>query len=212
MTSRLATEDRIVGELRSADGAWLATAELATRLDLHPNGVRVHMRRLLARGLVDREQERGATGRPRDRWRLSARAIAEADRPHVGWAMARSLAKAIPPTATRLVEVEAAGAGLGLELARGLGADAAEDADHVHHALDAMGFEPAREEVAGGVRYRLMSCPYADVVRENPAVVCTLHKGIVRGVLEHLRTGGQVTRFEPRDPAIAGCIVEVDLP
>ena len=212
MTSQLATEDRIVEELRSADGAWLATAELAARLELHPNGVRIHVRRLAARGLVDREQERGATGRPRDRWRLSARAIAEADRPHVGWAMARSLAKAIPPTAGRLTEVESAGTDLGVELARGLGADEFEGSDHVQHALEAMGFEPTREEIAGGVRYRLMFCPYADVVRENPAVVCTLHTGIIRGALEHLETGGEVTRFEPHDPAIAGCVVEVDLP
>ena len=56
-----------------------------------------------------------------------------------------------------------------------------------------------------------MACPYADVVRENPAVVCTLHKGIVGGVLEHLGTGGRVTRFEPRDPDEAGCIIEVEL-
>lgn len=209
MPPRHATEDRIIEELRSADGAWLGTAEIATRLDLHPNGVRVQLRRLAARGLVDRDQEHGAAGRPRDRWRLSTRAIAEADLPHVGWAMARSLARAIPATRGRLVEVEAAGADLGVELARGLGSDDAEESDHVRHALDAMGFEPSREETAGGVRYRLMSCPYADVVRENPAVVCTLHKGIVRGVLEHLGTDGRITRFEPRDPAEAGCVIEV---
>lgn len=211
MSSRQATEDRIIEELRSADGASLGTADVATRLGLHPNGVRVQLRRLAARGLVDREQEHGATGRPRDRWRLSTRAIAEAGRPHVGWAMARSLARAIPPTRGRLVEVEAAGADLGIELAQGLGADDVEGADHVRHALDALGFEPTSEETAGGVRYRLMSCPYADVVRENPAVVCTLHKGIVRGILEHLRTDGRITRFEPRDPAEAGCVIEVGL-
>ena len=83
--------------------------------------------------------------------------------------------------------------------------------ESVGHALDAMGFEPQREERPAGACFRLMACPYADVVRENPAVVCTLHKGIVRGVLEHLDADARVTRFEPRDPAEAGCVIEVEL-
>ncbi len=207
------TDERLIAELRASDGAWLGTADLAERLGLHPNGVRVQLRRLAARGLVERDRAHGAAGRPPDRWRLSARAIAEADRPHVGWAMARSLARAIPATSARLTEIEAAGAELGAELARGVGVHPGEaPVDALDHALEAMGFAPERDGGEDGtVRYRLMSCPYADVVRENPAVVCTLHKGIVRGVLDQLGGGGSVTGFEPRDPRTAGCILEVDL-
>lgn len=206
------TDERLITELRAADGAPIGTAELAAALALHPNGVRVQLRRLEARGLVEREQDRRGAGRPRDQWRLSARAIAEADRPHVGWAMARSLAGAIPATPARLAEVEAAGVGLGAELAHGLGVDGEQDgAAAVGHALEAMGFDPERQGGGTPASFRLRACPYADVVKENPAVVCTLHKGIVCGVLEHLGTGGRVTRFEPRDPDEAGCIIEVEL-
>lgn len=213
MPSDPPTDERLIAELRASDCAWLGTADLAERLGLHPNGVRVQLRRLAARGLVERDRAYGAAGRPPDRWRLSARAIAEADRPHVGWAMARSLARAIPATSARLTEIEAAGAELGAELARGVGVQPGEaPVDALEHALEAMGFAPDRDgDQAGTVRYRLMACPYADVVRENPAVVCTLHKGIIRGVLDQLGGGGSVTGFEPRDPRVAGCIVEVDL-
>jgi predicted ArsR family transcriptional regulator len=44
------------------------TAELAERLGLHPNGVRVHLERLLDAGLVARARARQARGRPRDAW------------------------------------------------------------------------------------------------------------------------------------------------
>src|SRR5215217_939425 len=48
-----------------------ATDELAQRLDLHPNGIRLHLERLEADGLVLRERERQARGRPRDTWSSS---------------------------------------------------------------------------------------------------------------------------------------------
>lgn len=213
MTTTPTTDARIIAELGRVEGSSLGTAEIAERLGLHPNGVRVQLRRLLARGLVEREQERGGAGRPRDLWHLSARAVTESGRPHVGWAIARSLARAIPATGERLTEIESAGAALGAEFAHGLGLTRGEDpVDGLSHALDAMGFAPERTDTAGGVCHRLMTCPYADVVGVNPAVVCTLHKGMVRGVLEQLGSGGRVTRFEPRDPDEAGCIVEVELP
>jgi predicted ArsR family transcriptional regulator len=123
--------------------------------------------------------------------------------------MARSLARAIPPTAPRLREVEEAGAEMGAELAEQVGASESDDPfQALSHALEALGFEPRR---AGGepVRYELMTCPYAEAVRENPAVVCTLHKGIIRGVLDSVAPAVRLTRFEPHDPDEAGCLVEV---
>ena len=187
----------------------LDTASIARRLKLHPNGVRLRLRRLEGRGLVERTIAREGVGRPRDLWQIAPRAIAEADRPHTGWAMARSLARAIPPTAPRLREVEEAGAEMGAELAEQVGASESDDPfQALSHALEALGFEPRR---AGGepVRYELMTCPYAEAVRENPAVVCTLHKGIIRGVLDSVAPAVRLTRFEPHDPDEAGCLVEV---
>src|SRR5689334_17563407 len=48
------------------------TEELAERLTLHPNGVRVHLERLRKAGLVARERNRQARGRPRDMWVIAS--------------------------------------------------------------------------------------------------------------------------------------------
>ena len=143
-------------------------------------------------------------------WSITPQAMAEADLPHTGWAMARSLARAIPATPARLKEVEEAGVALGPELVD----------EHRSGALaggaDAVGQRARRTRLRAAppgddavTRYELQACPYAEAVRENPAVVCTLHRGVVRGVLERLRPGRGAHGFAPRPPDIAGCIVEV---
>ncbi len=203
------TETRLVALLRTA-GAPLDTASIAAGVGLHPNGVRLQLQRMERRGLVGSEPARGAVGRPRTLWRLLPRAIAEADLPHTGWAMARSLARAIPATPARLKEVERAGEQMGAELAQDLGAaTGADKRDAVGQALAALGFDPERHDDGSISRYRLRTCPYAEAVRENPAVVCTLHRGVVRGVLDRIAPTAELTGFEPRPPDVAGCIVEI---
>lgn len=122
--------------------------------------------------------------------------------------MARSLARAIPASRERLAEVEEAGVEMGRELVDEMGT-MTEDEDAVRAALDALGFAPQRSADGTVTRYILRTCPYAEAVRENPAVVCTLHKGVVRGVLERLRPDAELTGFEPRPPEIADCVVEI---
>jgi len=205
------TEARLVALIRAA-AAPLDTATIAERLGLHPNGVRVQLQRLAHRGVLVHEEARGEVGRPRALWRLTPRAIAEADLPHTGWAMARSLARAIPATPPRLREVEDAGAEMGRELADDLGpATDGDTRQALGNALEALGFAPQHTDDGDLARFRLMTCPYADTVRENPTVVCTLHRGIVQGVLDSIAPDAQLTGFEPRDPDIAGCIVEITL-
>ncbi len=123
--------------------------------------------------------------------------------------MARSLARAIPPTPPRLREVDDAGAQMGAELVDQIGASSADDPlQALTHALEALGFDP-RQSATEPMRFELMTCPYAEAVRENPAVVCTLHRGIIRGVLDSVAPSMQLTRFEPNDPDEAGCLVVV---
>lgn len=203
------TEARIVDLLRAAD-APLDTATIAARLGLHPNGVRTQLQRLDRGGIVESDTAHGEVGRPRTLWRVTPQAIAEADLPHTGWAMARSLARAIPATPARLREVEAAGVDLGLELAADIGAaGGTEGQDPIGRALAALGFAPRRHFNGAVTRYELCRCPYAEAVRENPAVVCTLHRGVVRGVLKSLGSDAELTGFVPHPPDIAGCIVEI---
>ena len=60
----------LLGELRRPAG----TDELAALAKLHPNGVRVHLGRLQAAGLLERERIPQARGRPRDMWTIAPEA------------------------------------------------------------------------------------------------------------------------------------------
>ena len=185
-----------------------STDELAERLRLHPNGVRMHLARLRAAGLVERERTRQARGRPRDMWLVAPDAQPGGDPPHAYADLGRWLARSIAPGKTRLRAVEAAGREIGRDLASQGGAVRAED--RMHAALVSLGFQPQREiDPAGTLTYRLCNCPYRDVVRENQPVVCTLHRGMTRGLLDAIAPATKLVAFVPRDPDAAGCLIEV---
>jgi hypothetical protein len=46
-------------------------------------------------------------------------------------------------------------------------------------------------------------------VRENQAVICGLHRGLVRGMLDQLAPNATLDRFVPHDPDRAGCEIEI---
>jgi predicted ArsR family transcriptional regulator len=71
---------------------------------------------------------------------------------------------------------------------------------------------PAQEKpaAAGQLCFVLGNCPYRDAVRANQAVVCTLHRGLTRGMLDALQSGTGLRAFVPRDPDEAGCLIEID--
>jgi predicted ArsR family transcriptional regulator len=182
------------------------TEELAEQFGLHPNGIRRHLERLLEGGFVTRSRVHSGKGRPRDSWAVSPDAHPGGQRPRAYADLATWLARAIPDNANRIREVERAGREIGRELAPPPGQDTAED---LRDALAALGFEPTLERGEKGFTCCLGNCPYRDTVRENQAIVCGLHRGITAGILEELDPQAKLTRFEPRDPEQAGCVVEV---
>ena len=184
-----------------------STEELAERLELHPNGIRVHLYRLREQGMVARERDRQPRGRPRDMWLISPDA-APAARPPTAYAqLGRWLARAIGAKPTSLGKIESAGRQIGHELApEPHGAPEAS----LHAALAALGFQPRREShQPGRLTYRLCNCPYREAAGENPEVVCALHRGITHGLLDELDATSRLTAFVPHDPAQAGCLVEI---
>ncbi len=56
----------------------------------------------------------------------------------------------------------------------------------------------------------LRNCPYRNSVKENQEVVCTLHRGITRGLLDVLEPAARLVDFVPHDPDTAGCRIEVE--
>jgi predicted ArsR family transcriptional regulator len=202
------TRARLFAHL-AALGRPAGTDELATELGLHPSGVRVHLERLHAAGLVARERVLQPMGRPRDGWSIAPDALPGGEPRDAYPRLARWLARSIPARPGRLREVERAGRELGRELQPTQDPTEAEEA--MGRALTALGFAPQRQPAeAVRVIFRLGNCPYREAVRENQAVVCALHHGLTRGMLDQLDPAARLTSFVPGDPDPAGCLIEVE--
>jgi predicted ArsR family transcriptional regulator len=202
------TRARIFTLLGGLD-APAATGEVAQRLGLHPNGVRLHLEVLERGGLVRRERVRHGRGRPRDVWSVAPGAVAGGDERTTAYAdLARWLVRAIVDGRLGARQVEATGRRIGRDLVSvdpGAGAEPA-----LFGALAALGFAPRRERPAPGhVRYCLGRCPYRDVVPERQTVVCGLHRGLTRGMLDAVDPRARLVGFVAKDPATAGCEIEV---
>jgi predicted ArsR family transcriptional regulator len=193
-----------LGELRRP----ASTDELARLVGLHPNGVRLHLERLVEAGLVVRQRAPQARGRPRDEWSLSPTAEPGGLPPRAYAELARWLARAIPARPGRLREIERAGRDFGRELAP---RDAASAEVGLRDTLTGLGFQPVIERgAAGRVSCCLRNCPYRESVKENQPVICTLHRGITQGVLDVLDPAARLVAFTPKDPDRAGCEIEID--
>jgi predicted ArsR family transcriptional regulator len=189
----LADETRyaVYRELASSP-APLSAPELAERLGVHANTVRLHLERLRDAGLVDAEAvHRGTVGRPQHLYFLAAGA------PSLGF----------DPPAHALL------AGLLAALAEQVGADINDAADTGHSwgveagrrtrtrscvralaaELERLGFEPA---VAAGdgtsegdVRIDFLHCPFRELAEAYPELVCNLHRGLCEGIVEQVGEG-----------------------
>jgi predicted ArsR family transcriptional regulator len=189
-------------------GGSTSTDDLAERLALHPNGVRTHLQRMRDAGLVLHRRVARPRGRPRDEWVIAPTARPGGDPPHAYAALARWLARTIPATPARLREVEATGRQIGHELAAGATTDPEQA---IGDLLAALGFQPQIDpQPQGQLRCRLGNCPYRDSVRENQHVICTLHRGLTRGLLNKLAPTATLTRFVPHDPDHAGCEIDIE--
>jgi predicted ArsR family transcriptional regulator len=197
----------LLGELQRP----ASTEELARLLQLHPNGVRVHLERMHRAGLLERKRERGARGRPPDRWAISPDARPGGEPPTAYVDLGRWLARAISSAQVDLEGVEAAGREIGRDLSEN--GDGRAPEARMFDTLVALGFQPTRETAEPGtVEYRLGGCPYRDVARERQPVVCMLHRGITRGMLDGIDPQATLDKFVPKDPDEAGCVVRVSGP
>lgn len=185
------------------------TVELAAELGLHPSGVRVHLERLHAAGLIVRERRPQPRGRPRDSWQIATDGVPRHDPPDAYQQLARLLVASIPPRPARLREVERSGQELGRQL-MGSAGSAATAEETLARVFTVLGFAPQREHAnAATTVFKLGSCPYREAARENPSVVCALHRGLTIGLLERLDPAGTLKTFLPTDPDRAGCLIEV---
>ena len=109
-------------------------------------------------------------------------------------------------------DIEAFGIEQGYRL---LGVDPTEGVTGIAAALAGLGFAP--EEVtsaagrdAGEMDVRLRACPFKDaVLAPGGEMICSLHRGLVRGTLDRVAPDAELTSFERKEPINAGCRVYV---
>ena len=171
----------LVAALENAVEALDAT-ELGRRVGLHANTVRWHLGILEDAGLVgSRPEHRKTPGRPRRVWERVLRP--EHDRAGEHQALARALVSLVAGRPDAAADAEAAGRAWGRRAARRSGSPPTAEGGAVAdlaRLLGDHGFEPHVD----GLDVTMRRCPFADLARETPAVVCGIHRGLVEGALE----------------------------
>lgn len=186
----------------------LTTTELAARARVHPNSARLHLGRLADAGLVQRASASSGTGRPHYEWSVAPGALVDGESPVAyrelaGWLGEALIARGVGPH-----EVEAAGVAIGRAEAPVDGARSS--AEVLETALAAMGFRPSRERRGTRTTFTLGNCPYRAVAKAQPGIVCVLHRGIAKGLLDAIEPGARLSKFEIKDADAAGCLVEIE--
>jgi predicted ArsR family transcriptional regulator len=175
--------------------AALSASDLAERLGIHANTVRLHLERLREVGLVDVEAvHRGTVGRPQHLYFLSAGA------PGLGFdPPAHALLAGLLAALAERVGAEAAEA---TETGRVWGGDAGRRTrsrtclSALEAELTKLGFEPALESSGGedSARIEFLHCPFRELAEAYPELVCNLHRGLCEGVVDAVG-GGTVEEF-----------------
>lgn len=182
-------------------GRPVGVRELSTRLSLHANTLRPHLRRLEEVGLVSSETRKG-TGAGRPQTVYSAVGVDD----HAGRDY-RLLAEILTPLVSGVRRHERA-----QEMAREWGAylvarsapkPAARrapgpDLAVLQVAMAEAGFDPRfRRRSARTVDITLRACPFRDLQAEHADLICGVHKGLLEGILASSRPALTLTGFEP---------------
>lgn len=195
---------RVLEHLEAAPSG-LTVEDVAEQLDLHPNTARKHLEGLVGRGLVESETVPSpGRGRPARLYRATARPEPDT-RVREYAALAAVLAGHIARTSRDPhADALAAGESWGRALAAGAERGSAAHARRtVVDLLDGLRFDP--DANAGATTVRLRRCPLLDTAKAHPDVVCPVHLGLVRGVLDE--TGGDVDSAELEPFAEPGACV-----
>jgi predicted ArsR family transcriptional regulator len=190
----------------------LTTAEVAEALGLHVNTVRPHLERMRDVGLLQVESEaRGSVGRPQHRYSLAPDAPSLGLEPSPFPTFARVLLAAAAAAGVDGEEVAEAGREQGRADAAGWRGDdgAADCLDALLLEQTRLGFDPAVVVDGGEATLAFAHCPFRTLAEAHPELVCSLHRGLVEGLVGAFG-GAAVEAFHPlvdRTP----CQVEVRL-
>lgn len=182
-------------------GRPVSVREMSRRLSLHPNTLRPHLRRLEEAGLVAREVRKTASvGRPqtlysvldassddgRD-YRLLAEMLCALVRSRRQLEQAHELAR---QWGAYLVGQRAPKPGVRLPARRNLAL--------LQESMAKAGFDPRFRRLSGSsVEVALRDCPFRDLTDDYRELACTLHRGLVEGMLGALKPPMALAEFQP---------------
>lgn len=184
----------ILGVLRDAD-APLSIAAIAERLGVHANTVRFHLDALLATGQVERVAVApDKPGRPPQLF--AATRGMDPGGPRHYRLLAEALTESVAGGANPITHARAAGRALGVRLAkhRRTAADPGPVGQLVE-LLAELGFAP--ERMPGGTRIGLRHCPFLEIARVHPEVVCPVHLGLMQGAMASWQAPLSVKKLTP---------------
>lgn len=185
-----------VGQRRSAvlttlkaSGTPMTIAQIAAELGVHTNTVRFHLDTLLEGGRVERVQPgHHGPGRPPQLFRALRGMDPDGPRQYriLAGILTQGLAGEDNPTA----KARDVGRAWGRSVPRPASAS---PTNALIGLLDEFGFAP--ESAAAG-RIPLRHCPFLDLAKTHPAVVCSIHLGLMQGALEGWQVPLTVDRLE----------------
>ncbi len=174
-------------------------AALAAATALHPNTVREHLERLLDAGHIVRETEHRTTrGRPRVLYRAAT------GQPDASSPIARRKARAAAERGDIMRRVMPwTGASV-----RELGTETTHQLDAIVDHLSESGFDPLIDEREFTID--LTPCPHAASQSAHRDTLCSVHLGIMQGVLAEARGPLTVAGMRPScDPT--QCVVQLTM-
>lgn len=182
-------------------GRPVSIREMSRRLSLHPNTLRPHLRRLEEAGLLSREIRKSATvGRPQTvysaresrndqggDYRLLAEMLCGVVRTGRAMDEAKNLAR---QWGSYMVAQGGPKPGVRLPARRNLAV--------LQEAMARAGFDPRFRRIAGsGTEVTLRDCPFRDLADDYRQLVCTLHRGLVEGMVAGLKPPVTIKEFQP---------------
>lgn len=202
----------LLTRLREYGGAC-AVDQLASSCGQHQNTVREHLEALVASGHVQRAPapQPSGRGRPARLYRVAGEATAPAAAATLASVLAGQLAGRPEATAEGIAAGRAWAASLrtGPALAEEDGVPAQQEvvAD-IASALSDAGFtaEATPEDPS---LLRLTRCPLLQAARDHPDVVCSVHLGLVQGLLDDAGASGTHARLFPFAASDA-CLLRLD--
>jgi len=188
---------RILAEL--TDAGQLDARELAQRVGLHVNTVRVHLSVLTEAELVSSETLRTQSrGRPRIAYRPTVDAGEEGSRRYRLLAeILTALITRFGPGASELEEIGEAWGRYFVEAPPSARLSDDEAVAKLVALLADVGFEPRVARDRRARKILMHPCPFLELARSHQDVICPIHLGLIRGALAELGATTQVTTLEP---------------